>query len=576
MWHVQGRARQVIMDPQNPFDAYVTVRQQAASGSLFGRAGPFNSTSLSSVSRVSATLGPANVDRLEPPSALSLDLEKDPFSTYLSLRPPKCDGPLEPLQPAQLTVEQHLRQEVLKTKKQLLDVALEMELKASDPGASEGAVLELRRLQKAQRYLLHPERTLEVFSGSEGEEELEDKITLRQPKKQRKLKQGPLADNAEYSTDRRWSSGSVHRAPPDWLQSDSTKSVGQTWGGPWNPKDHSHLSRWSKDDSSLPSGLGTSMQQTWRKEETTLLVGKDKLTMSSPTLAKSSTLPRIERGASQHLAKTSSSAADEHQEEPTVNAWWSKSRSWNVLIANKDLTASRRVLECAGGAVVIGDGTIPIFSGSHLLSTGYYYAFQIDSIDDENFPLDGLRDLSLAFGISHLPARERRCAKPIYGYEIPGSIFVGYGPHIVDMGEWYTQQTWDPKELKQGDVVGVLISPRGDLVVFVNGTQTLRVATSLSRVDKKEMNSRRKAVGPRRTIYPIIDLHGRISAVTLLPRASIPNVNLTARNRTMEKDVNPLGEKGRKALPVPGRFIPGIGKAPPEKESERWEPGSCF
>lgn len=562
------------MDLHNPFDIYAAVRQQTA---LFGRSGPFTSTSVSSLSRGSATLGPAHVDRVEeePPSALSLDLEEDPFSTYLSLRPPKptSDGPLEPLQPSELTVEQHLRQEVLKTKKQLLDVALEMELRASDPGASEGAVLELRRLQKAQKYLLHPERTLEVFSGSEGEEDIEDKATLRRPTKQPKRKQGPLADASEYSTGRRWSSGSVHRAPPDWLQSDPTKSVGQTWGGRSSPKGQSHLSGWSRDDSSLPSRLGTSMQQTWRTE-TTLLAGKDRLTMSSSSLAKSSSLPRIEGGASQQLATTSNSMADQHQ-EPTVNAWWSKTRSWNLLIANKDLTASRRVLECAGGAVVIGDGTIPQFSGSHLLSTGYYYAFRIDCIDDANFPLDGLRDLSFAFGISHLPARDTRCAKPIYGYEIPGSIFVGYGPHIVDMGEWYTQQTWDPKELKQGDVVGLLVSPRGDLVVFVNGTQVLRVETSLSRVDKR-VTSRRKAVGPRRTIYPVIDLHGRISAVTLLPRASIPKVGLTARNRTMEKEVNPLGVKGRKELPVPGRFIPGIGKAPPEKGLERWGPGTCF
>eukprot|EP00930_Biecheleria_cincta_P023535 TRINITY_DN16993_c0_g1_i1.p1 TRINITY_DN16993_c0_g1~~TRINITY_DN16993_c0_g1_i1.p1 ORF type:complete len:564 (+),score=91.21 TRINITY_DN16993_c0_g1_i1:67-1758(+) len=563
------------MEAQNPFQAYVTVRQQT---STYGRTGPFNSTSLSSVSQAPSSPGPINSDRLEAPSALSLDLEKEAFSAYLSLRPPKSDGPPEPLQPAELTVEQHLRQEVLKTKKQLLDVALEMELKASSPGVSERAVRELRRLQKAQKYLIHPERTLEVFSGSEGEEEeFEDQVALRQPKKQRRKKPEPLVDTTEFGPDRRWSSGSVHRIPPDLLQSDATKGVSQTWGGQWSPKGRSLMGSW-KDDSSLPSGLNASMLHAGRKQEVTLLPRKDsRLTMSSPTLAKSSSLPRIEAGTSQHLAKTSSKAADKHEEEATVNSWWSKSRSWNVLIANKDLTASRRVLECGGGAVVLGDGVIPIFSGSHLLSTGYYYAFQIESIDDENFPLDGLRDFSFAFGISHLPANDKRCAKPIYGYEIPGSIFVGYGPHIVDMGEWYTQQTWDPKELKQGDVVGVLISPRGDLVVFVNGAQVLRVATSLSRADKEKGNSRRRAVGPRRTIYPIIDLHGRVSAVTLLPRSSIPNVNLTARNRTMEKDVNPLGEKGRrKTLPVPGRFIPGIGRAPPEKEPERWEAGTCF
>ncbi|CAK9025599.1 unnamed protein product, partial [Durusdinium trenchii] len=80
--------------------------------------------------------------------------------------------------------------------------------------------------------------------------------------------------------------------------------------------------------------------------------------------------------------------------------------------------------------VVFGNGLLPLFSGSHLLSTGYFYAFKAslagswmgESEEDQSRQvtvqkhswtlalclntlnwLEGLRDLSLAFGVTFLP-----------------------------------------------------------------------------------------------------------------------------------------------------------------------------
>eukprot|EP00930_Biecheleria_cincta_P060373 TRINITY_DN46037_c0_g1_i1.p1 TRINITY_DN46037_c0_g1~~TRINITY_DN46037_c0_g1_i1.p1 ORF type:complete len:568 (-),score=63.21 TRINITY_DN46037_c0_g1_i1:263-1966(-) len=567
------------MNRENPFASYLSVRQPTEPVSPLSRSRLLKST-LSSVSKddslQTATFGPPNVDRLELSSAVSLDIEENPFSTYLSLRPSPTDDDelFEPPEPTQLTVEEHLRQEILKTKKQLLEVALDTELRFSDPEAPEETALRLRRLKKAQTYLLHPDHALEILSGSEEQGDVEAKTAFRQSRDRLTL-QRPLADTASYRTERRWSVASVHRIPPpDLLQQLPTKGVSQTWTGSWRQEDRMHPGGWSKDDLSVPSVSDATLLRTLRKEERTMLGTKGRLTNSTPDFARSSdvTLPPIDAS----ILQQTSSRAVEQAEEPTLSAWWSKRRCWNVFIAKKDLAVSRRYLECAGGAVVMGDGKIPVFRGGHLLSTGHYYSFQIDAIDEEHFPLGASGDLSFAFGISHLPARDRQCDKHMYGYEIPGCVLVGYGSHIIDAGQWYIQQTWDPNELKQGDVVGVLINPHGDMLVYVNNKQVLRFATSLCDGNKQDMNPRRKTLVPPRTIYPIIDLHGRVSAVTLLPKAILPNLKLVPRNPIIEKELNPWGQKGKVVFAKPGRSLAGDGKHFPEKLTNQRKHGdSC-
>lgn len=560
------------MNCDNPFASYLHVRQPTEPVGPLSRSARLKST-LSSVSQEislqTATFGPPNVDRLELDSAVSLDIEDNPFATYLGLRPSAVDELSEASKPRVLTVEEHLQQEILKTKKQLLEIALDTELKCSAPESPEETALRLRRMKKAQTYLLHPEHALEIVSGSEEPGGFEDKTAFRRPR-DRTILQEALANTARYPTDRRWSLASVRRKPaPDLFQHLPTKGASQTWSGSWRREDRNQLGSRSGPDSSVPSVSDPSLLQSLREEEKTKLGTKGGRAMSTPDFARTTesflTLPSLDRST---LHETSFRTA-EQAEEPPLSAWWSKRRCWNVAISKKDLAVSRRYLEHAGGAVVLGDGKIPLFQGGHLLSTGYYYSFQIDAIDDQHFPRDASGDLSFAFGISFLPARHRQCDKHMYAYEIPGSILIGYGPHIVDAGKWYTQQAWDPKDLKPGDVVGVQISALGDMLVYVNNKQVLRVATSLCDGNKQDLNPQRKTQGPTRTIFPVVDLHGRVSAVTLLPKAILSNLKLAPRDRIVEKVLNPLGQKDKAVLARPRRFMAGVGKHSSEKLAER-------
>lgn len=176
--------------------------------------------------------------------------------------------------------------------------------------------------------------------------------------------------------------------------------------------------------------------------------------------------------------------------------------------------------------MVFGDGPLPRYCGVHQLCPGNFFAFRVDVVDQEHFPSGKVGGMSIGFGISRLPARHRSHDSCVYAYEIPGSILVGYGAKIIDSGRW-SATSWDPAVLEAGDVVGVLVGPQGDLTVFRNGQQVLRVATSL----KDEEGWKEARLGPRPPLYPVVDLHGRVSSVTLLPSKAPPNVALRPYDR---------------------------------------------
>jgi len=201
-----------------------------------------------------------------------------------------------------------------------------------------------------------------------------------------------------------------------------------------------------------------------------------------------------------------------------------------------------------GGTVLIGNGRMPNFNSSRCLAKGYFYAFHIDAVDDEHFPTDKVKDMLLVLGVSRVPASHRSCERPMYAYEVPGTVLIGYGGHLIDKGKW-TKTSWDPRNLQAGDEVGVLIAEDGgDIVVYVNEEQVLRVRTSLndkrgvdetnqsladleSELPASPSSDSRKNATPKRVLYPILDLHGRVCAVTLLNRKAPPNVPLKPRNK---------------------------------------------
>jgi len=511
-----------VMGKEDAFAAFLKMRPARASHSRQNVAEQVEGD-LHDVEEVAVE----EVDRLEAKAAKEEPLEENPFSSFLYLRPPKEEIPPE------LQIEQDLRQKILKTKKELLEVALNLELQASDPETEEETALRLRRLQKAQRYLLQPERVTEALSGSEDEDStMQSKIVCQSPARAK------VIERAQDT--RRWSMGMMRRQAPPGVFTPSQSRPNTVY----------------QDEVLLPSRATSSSKK------------KDLHTASAPDLRQknaelsSSQLPPLCKQKPMYKTWQGELVVDEASLVP-LTGWYWKIRSWNIHILKGDHGAERRITEMAAGGVLFGNGTLPLFSGSHLLSTGYFYSFKVDAVDDQHFPLEDLRDLSLAFGVSFLPGGHRLCKNTMYAYEIPGSILIGYGKHVVDSGEWFTQRAWDPKSLEVGDVVGLLVSPHGDLVVYVNGNQVLRVATSMTEGNRQEPHPRRKALGPRRSLFPLIDLHGRVTAITLL-HGSAPNANLLARNNIHEKNLNPLGVKRKKAFPIPGRSLPGIGKVVPD------------
>lgn len=248
------------------------------------------------------------------------------------------------------------------------------------------------------------------------------------------------------------------------------------------------------------------------------------LSRSNPTSASSPSLSR-QVAQSEQSAKVKGTEDSLHlppitptaSQESMLSGWWPKTSNWNVLMKDK-VVARRRNLKSSGGSVLLGDGPAPERSNSMI--SGHFFAFQVMQVDDTNHPLDQLRGASIGFGFSQLPASHPSCDHPVYAYEIPKCILVGYGPHFIDGRRW--QKTdYDPRFLRVGDCVGVLLTSSGDLIVFVNGSPVLRVPTSLA--EEAPVNMASGAMRRTPPLYPVCDLHGRIYEVQLLPYAGPPH-----------------------------------------------------
>jgi len=211
--------------------------------------------------------------------------------------------------------------------------------------------------------------------------------------------------------------------------------------------------------------------------------------------------------------------------EHLLGAWHTKKHSWNTkfskALGDPNTKVGRGTLDHPGGAMAVGDGRLTLHKQSHLACHGYFWAFAIDEVAEGLFPAGITRAMSIGFGVTKI-APQNLPSKRTYAYEYPDTTLVGYGGHIIDRGQW-TRVPWDPIDLRVGDVVGNLITEEGDLVVFVNGLQVLRLATSLE--DDEDVGHH------RRSLFPVVDLCGRISSVTLLPKSAPPNVRLTVRTK---------------------------------------------
>eukprot|EP00416_Gambierdiscus_australes_P044367 CAMPEP_0171107490 /NCGR_PEP_ID=MMETSP0766_2-20121228/66927_1 /TAXON_ID=439317 /ORGANISM="Gambierdiscus australes, Strain CAWD 149" /LENGTH=520 /DNA_ID=CAMNT_0011568805 /DNA_START=35 /DNA_END=1598 /DNA_ORIENTATION=+ len=413
------------MDLGDPFAAFLTVRKSPAQ--------------LLDTSRIQPLWGPREGSKT---AAHGDELAADPFASFIALRPPKTSTSPES------TLEQSLREDLLRTKRRLLEVGLKAELKALDPSCPAEAAERLRRVRKAQRYLQNPERTLEPLSQVASDSSGDDAGSLapsERPAVHVVVGRGSGNDPACSS----FGSPVVDEAGSAMVLLRSVSKKGQL---------------------SYP---GSTMLQA--------SASMPNLQQDNDAEAPHATLlPPITGGVS-HKTPVPAKASLLEEKSPLVQGWWSRTRSWNIGFSNKELTAKRHNLSMSGGTVVLGNGRIPVFTGSHLLSTGYFYAFQVDALDDEHFPLEGLRDLSFGFGVSRHPAQHRSCERPVFAYEIPGVVLLGYGDHLIDKSKWW-HTGWNPRDLRERDVVGLLIPPEGDLILFVNEQQVLRVQLAWQRM----------------------------------------------------------------------------------------------
>lgn len=352
-----------------------------------------------------------------------------------------------------------LRAEVLRTKQSLLQVSLDAELKAKKGELPAEAAERVLRLRAAQRYLEHPERIGEPFSAAGSAASEAGEVEL------------PAAAEQDVSSARDLPSLAAAGSAADLNGSVNGSREGSRSGTPGDAR----------------PGLSASMRMS-----TTL--------KSTGALAMASTGMPLE------------------EKDPLLSGWYSKRRSFNLQISTCSQHCSRNSAAVPGGCLVMGNGRMPFFRGSHLLSKGYYYAFKIEQAD-ANPPVGASLGCSLAVGVSRVPQNHSsmqgaRC--PLYAYEVPGAVAVGYGQNYISEGKWY-KAPWDSNGVSVGDKVGVVITPEGDFVLFINDVQVMRTTTTLVSDPSKT---------GRQSFFPLVDLCGRVSGLKLLPLAEIPNVPL--------------------------------------------------
>jgi len=466
------------MDTSNPFATFLAARPETnprSPSKVGSHLGKFSGFKIGET----LVLG-GSLDGL----GLGTDEASDPFYSFLAQRP------THPTHEAEW-----LKAEVFRTKKQLLQVAVDAELKfISDQPSPEDAT-RLRRIKVAQRYLEHLELIGEPFSGA-GTVVSEDGRS-RPSTAGGEAKSGGVADGSAGSFG--GAGGSIVAAV--------CEEVLEAPGG-CEKRVHALTS-----STSLPSILGGLGSPS---------VGSRVGTPTAASRSRFGTAATAMTGASLGSTLRTTGALSigtnglpKEEKEPLLEGWYSKTRSFNIQIGKGDLQCRRFSSAMPGGTFVLGNGRVPFFTGSHLLVKGYYFAFRVDQVDPKP-PQGADLGYSLAIGISRMSpshTRLRGSTSPLYAYEVPGAVILGYGGHFIDQGKWY-KAPWDSNEVRAGDKVGVLITNDGEFVLYVNDEQVFRTGTTLG-------------LGPKTTTkksyYPIVDLCGKVSGLKLQPVTEPPN-----------------------------------------------------
>ncbi|CAK9051372.1 NHR domain-containing protein [Durusdinium trenchii] len=146
-------------------------------------------------------------------------------------------------------------------------------------------------------------------------------------------------------------------------------------------------------------------------------------------------------------------------------------------------------------------GTQPLMLGR----AGAYFEVTLDEVRPGESP-DGLTLGVTATAPDALPLNN----SPATVEHIPETWSLGYDGQMWDCKSGtLTQVDWDPRSLREGDSVGLLVTAsEGELIIFRNGTAV--------------------CAGPRgipvasRELYPVVDLLGAARAVRWMPEALPP------------------------------------------------------
>lgn len=430
-------------DPNDPFASFLAarpggLRAKVRTWPVPDNRGPWNSTEPHVAEAMDITLGVAS------PSKTASFEHLNPYSTFMGMRPKPKPAPMG-------AVEQSLREDILRTKKQLLEVAVLGEIRAQASPRAEESASQVKSMRRAMRYKKKLERVMDAMSN--------------------------CSDDSDDSPE--------------------VASAGQ------RPS--------SKGSGTRPSTRGSANGGGSKRS----LGGS----ASAPALRNSPcpSLPPIE-GASDGFG----GFVMKEKTEPVLSGWWTGTRTWNTGVGKRKENVKRMHTSLFGGCVVVGNGKIPCYSGAHLLNPGYFFQFQIDELEAEPGSRQAPIGMSAAFGVTTLHGRDPACERPMYAYEMPDTVTVGYGGSFIDCKRW-RRTPWNPSELQEGDIVGILVTnDTADMVVYVNGEQKCRFPTFLSQEEAEE---------GKRTLYPVVDLCGAVCAVSLQPRSAPPNIPLECRSR---------------------------------------------
>mmetsp|Transcript_33410 Transcript_33410/g.92293 ORF Transcript_33410/g.92293 Transcript_33410/m.92293 type:complete len:476 (+) Transcript_33410:314-1741(+) len=450
--------------------------------------------------------------------------DPEPFDSFLSLRPARKT-------PTAREATESLAQEVLRAKRHMLEAAIQSELRVVDDPSAMDVTARGNHLGLAQQYLQHPERIETAFSDAGSEEDNEDEAPLPEG-----WETATGSNGRRYYFNRSTKESQFQR-PPDAEEEeedDMTEIMQRSASLPtvlsFNATALLSASAEGKPLAFLPPLPAPS--PTLQRKKKPLLIDTQApieidVACSCGNLFLDDSLFCRKCGAPKPAVNLMSPPAAT-KDVPVLSRFWQETRLWNIKIFNKGSCARRNTLEIPGGAVVLGNGRIKNHEGNHVLNPGYFFSFEVKGIDDENYPLkpdsDGsyVKDMSFGFGVSRLPPTDQSCIRPQYGYEIPGAVLVGYGPNVIDKQWMKPSGGWSTKDLKENDEVGLLVTFDGDVIIYVNREQVLRFESSFAE-DMLEYNG-------KRNLWPVIDLHGRVYSVKLLPRKVSPNLPIHERN----------------------------------------------